>query len=302
MRALTVTLNPCVDRTLWVDHLERPQVMRQEVQSGGKGINVARVLAALGLEAAALAPWGGESGEQFCCLARAEGVSLFPLPIRGRTRRVDTYVEIGSYAQRAVFEPGPALTLEEGEQLLARAEQLLDGVELLAVCGSASCPEAAALAPRLVELGKRAGAITLLDANREALTLGVTAGPGYIKPNEQELQQLLGRVVEPAAREDAARSLIASGVGAVLLSLGGDGALLVEPERAIHCPAPRVAQVNSVGSGDSFVAGWIYGLLQGWDAAKALRLACAAGAANAAMFPAARVGWKEIVPYFTEAR
>ena len=130
--------------------------------------------------------------------------------------------------------------------------------------------------------------------------------PDLLKPNERELEALTGSA-DPAS----AWALIERGVGRVLVSLGERGCCLVGADAGgpaellpltlgaraeIYAPAPKGKAVNPVGSGDSFLAAYLYAALRGWPDEQALSLANAAGAANARMFPAARVGWKEIGP------
>lgn len=287
MDILTLTLNPCVDRTLWPDG-------SVELQSGGKGINVARVLSNLGVDCLALAPVGGRGGEIFRDLTYAEGIALAPFPIRGNTRTIDTYAGAG-YGQQVVREPSPSMSPEELEGLEGRALELLArGPRAFCVCGSACSEEAAGLGAKLLRKAKEMGIHTLLDANGPMLILGAKAGPGLLKPNREELAQLLGRPVSEGTEEEGARSLLERGIGQVLLSLGEKGAMLVEASRTLYCPAPRVRTVNPVGSGDSFVAGYLHALLKGCSEYGALARACAAGAANAAMFPAARIREEDI--------
>ncbi len=287
MDVLTLTLNPCVDRTLW------PQG-RIDWQSGGKGINVARVLANLGADCLALAPAGGAEGQRFADLARQEGVRLQVVPIQEETRTVDTYVSGANYAQRVVVGRPPQMTPAEVEALYRQAEELIFQCKAFCVCGSACCLEAAQAGARLIELANRQGVPTLLDANGPMLTLGAAAKPKLIKPNQKELAQLLGREIAPGEEEQAAQKLLDGGIEQVLVSLGEAGAALFTGEGALYCPAPKVKAVNPVGSGDSFVAGYLFALLRGQSTWGALAYACAAGAANAAMFPAARIEAKDI--------
>ena len=287
MDVLTLTLNPCVDRTLWPDG-------RVDWQSGGKGVNVARVLANLGADCLALAPVGGAGGQTFAALARQEGVRLEEAPIQAQTRTVDTYVSGSDYAQRVVVGRPPQMTPGEVEALYAQAARLIPQAKVFCVCGSACCLEAAQAGARLIQLANRLGVPTLLDANGPMLTLGVEAKPKLIKPNQKELGQLLGREIAPGGEEAAAQALLQRGIQRVLVSLGEAGAALFTQEQSLYCPAPKVQAGNPVGSGDSFVAGYLFALLRGQSDWGALAYACAAGAANAAMFPAARVGAKEI--------
>ncbi len=293
MDIVTLTLNPCVDRTEWVKDFGR-EPDRVEFQSGGKGINMARVLAALGASCAAVAPYGGADGERFALLARSEGVNLTGIAIQGNTRTVLTQVRLCDMAQSVRFGAPPEMTEDEAQALYRAVDALLPGAKLLVVGGSACSAHAAQAGKRLIARAKALHVKTLLDASGLMLDLGAEALPDMIKPNQQELAQLAGRDIPAGMEEQAAGELIARGIKRVLVSLGEAGAALFTESGAIYCPAPRVHAVNAVGSGDSFVAGYIYASLKGANEYAALSYACAAGAANARVFPAARVTKREI--------
>ena len=293
MRILTLTLNPCVDRTLFVSSFGQTPCSTAEM-SGGKGVNVARVLAKLGCDCVALAPCGGETGRLFARLARNEGVPLVEVPVAGRTRVVETTVKKDTFEQRVRFEPGPELTDGEIGRVREQALSLLPGCALLAVCGSSSCHKSALLARELIAKARASGVKTLLDSSGETLRLGVLAGPDVVKPNEKELAELTGAPAGEYDQAAAAGQLLSLGVGRVLLSLGERGCVQFTPDQTDFCPAPRVTAVNPVGSGDCFVAGWLHAQLNGRSDRFALAEGCAAGAANAAVFPAAMIGKSDI--------
>lgn len=287
MRVLTLTLNPCVDRTLWVEEFDR-QPVRTEKMSGGKGINVARVLTALGEDCIAVAPAGGTAGAEFACLARSEGVNLITVPISGNTRTIDTYARISDDAQRIVREDGPLLSDTEAEAIRSAVLSLLPTCAVLAICGSASCERGAYLIRDLILTAKSMGVRTLLDANGDALTIGADALPDVLKVNESELSQLIPLTDDPLHPE-AGKLTMEKGVGRVLLTLGDKGCAQYLWEQASFCPAPQVECINAVGSGDCFTAAWLHAQIHGFSDDGALLLACAAGAANAMQFPAAMI-------------
>ena len=296
MEILTVTFNPCLDRTLWVaEHGDIPHKM--EVQTGGKGVNVARVLGSLGISAVAVCPVGGETGAEFQRRAAEEGVSLCPVPVRAPTRVICTRVRARDFDQKVDYAPGEPLSDAELDALAGTVFSLLPEARALAICGSASCEAAARRVPELIVRAKALGIPVLLDSNGSALALGAAALPDLIKPNQAELLALTG--IEDVGT--AARELIERGVKAVLASMGAAGCCYVTEDSEHYCPAPRVGTVNAVGAGDSFVAGFLYASVKGYALETALMIACAAGAANAKVFPAARVtkadveemlGWK----------
>ena len=304
MDVVTLTLNPCLDRTLWVGDFG-VEPARIQWQTGGKGVNLARVLGNLGARVKAVCPVGGETGERFCALAREEGIRLDAVAVRAPMRVIDTYARERDFAQQVDYRAGGELDGAELDALEAAVFAALDeGAQVLAVCGSASCNAAAARIPGILQRAKAMGVATVLDGNGASLAEGVKGAPDLIKPNQRELEALTGSP-EPGA----AWRLIERGVGQVLVSMGAAGCCLVGGRGdlanlaplaglrgEVYMPAPRVKAVNPVGSGDSFLAGYLYGQLRSLGEDASLKLANACGAANAAMFPAARVGWAQVQP------
>ena len=292
MKIVTLTLNPCVDRTLWVEDFGHEPV-RIEKMSGGKGINVARVLTVLHEDCVAVTYSGGDSGREFEKLARSEGVNLIAIPIEGNTRTIDTYARISDHAQKVIREAGPVLKEEELDKMREVIRNLLPSCAVLAVCGSASCTGGAKLIRELIEEAKSMGVRTLLDANGEALIEGAEAVPDVLKVNESELSQLLGPSDDPMHAE-ANRLTTEKGVGRVLLTLGERGSVQYLWEQSSFCPAPKIECVNAVGSGDCFTAAWLHAQIRGFSDDGALMIASAAGAANALQFPAAKISKEDI--------
>jgi len=291
---ITLTLNPCVDRTIPVG-----REAQYTEQTGGKGVNVARVLGNLGVKCAAVAPVGtGENSAAFRRLAKQEGIALVESPVGFDVRRIDTCWTEADNSQRVLYAKGTDATDAEVDALRCVLREQLSGAKLLIVSGSAPGPRLSAFAGEAIGMAKQMGVETLLDSNGPALEDGFAAGPGMIKPNQTELAQLVGREIpefgEDAAAEELLAEHFAGGLRSVVVSLGERGALWAKEGETLFCPAPRVKTVNPVGSGDSFVAGLCWALLNGYSDMGALAVACAAGAANAAMFPAARIGHEDI--------
>lgn len=290
MSVITLTLNPCIDRTLWVDE-HGGDVVMTELETGGKGINVARVLGNLGQSAVAVCPLGGETGELFRKLAADEGITLADIETSVPTRVIDTYVRRSDNSQKVDYVRGGEYSEAELDALTEKLFSLLPGAEMLAICGSASCESAARRVPGIITRAREMGITVLLDSNGPALMHGIKANPDMVKPNDDELFALTGIKDDPAA---AAARLLESGVGNVLASMGKSGCMWAGQTSVDYCPAPQVETVNPIGSGDSFVAGFIYAALRGCPPQMALMIANACGAANAAMFPAARITREDV--------
>jgi len=211
-------------------------------------------------------------------------VDILPVPVAGETRVIDTRVRRRDFGQQVDYRTRPALSGAELDRLENALFCALPGAKALVVSGSAGCEGAARRVCGILRRARAAGVKTVLDANGEALILGMEAAPDLLKPNERELRSLTGSS-EPAS----AAKLIAAGVREVLLSMGEVGCCLFREGLEKYCPAPEVETINPVGSGDSFLAGYLYAVLKGYSDEFSLMIACAAGAANACVFPAARV-------------
>ncbi|WP_017612602.1 1-phosphofructokinase [Nocardiopsis salina] len=274
----TVTPNPSLDRTVAVHTLHRGEVhrARARLDPGGKGVNVARVLAAAGHPTTALLPSGGPEGAHLGALLRREQVPVAEVPVRGATRSNLTVVEADGTTTK-LNEPGAALDPAEARELSERAARLAEGADWLATCGSLPADAPEGLHADLVEAGRRAGARTAVDTSGPALERAVQVRPDLVKPNHDELAALVGHPLPTLGSVlEVVHRLRERGVGAALVSLGADGALLVEEAGAWHAHGPAPAVLSTVGAGDALLAGF---LGAGGSGPQALRSAVAHGTA-----------------------
>ncbi|MEV4610989.1 hexose kinase [Kitasatospora sp. NPDC049258] len=262
---LIVTPNPALDLTYTVPEL-RPhsthRVTEAAAQAGGKGVNVARVLAALGRSAHGVLPLGGATGAAVAAELTEAGLPFTAVPIAGETRRT---VAVVDPADATVFnEPGPELAAAEWAALLAAVDRLLPAAGVLVLAGSLprGLPEDAYA--ELVALARRHRVPTVLDADGPALTGALAAGPSVVKPNAAELLAATG-LSDVAS---AAAELRARGAGAVVASLGPDGLFALAEDGAWSCVPPATVSGNPTGAGDSAVAAIAAGLAggAGWPA------------------------------------
>lgn len=257
---VSVTPNPSLDRTLHVPPWERGELVRAlsaSSEAGGKGLNLARALHASGVPTRAVLPLAPAS-EAILRSLLPDDELLEAVPIRGALRVNLSLVEADGTVTK-VNEPGPHLSAAEADALLQRTLRQADGAAWIAGCGSLPPGMGTDWYARLVARASPRARVAI-DADGEALALAVRAGPALLKPNRAELEGLLGRRLRRlSAVVDGARELLAAGVGAVLVSLGPDGALLVDGDGARHAEAPGIEVVNSVGAGDSLLAGFLAG-------------------------------------------
>lgn len=280
----TVTFNPAIDYVVRLDApLEIGQVNRacgEDCVLGGKGINVSGVLAQLGCPSVALGFVAGETGAWLERGLAAQGLHTDFVHLENGMTRINVKIKAGQETE--LNGAGPDIPDEALHQL----EEKLDGLtenDLLILAGSipASLPQD--VYERLLARLDGRGVRCVVDATRALLVNVLPYHPFLIKPNNHELGEIVGRGLhtdeEIAA---AARTLQEKGARNVLVSMAGDGALLLDEEGQTHrigCPKGRV--VNSVGAGDSMVAGFVAGYLQNGSYAQALRLGTACGSATA---------------------
>jgi 6-phosphofructokinase 2 len=279
----TITLNPALDRTLWVEHI-RPddtnRIVREDRYAGGKGIDVARVLTTLGIDGRALGFVGGFTGDELEGRLLNEGIACDFVRIAGETRTNIVIHDQQGETQLVFSAGGPEIQPCELMRLMRNIEGLKQP-DIVAISGSLPRNINPEIYRRLIEMAKGKGAKVVLDTDGEALKVGIRACPDIIKPNVHELERLVDRTLTTV--EDllaAARSVQQRGVATVLVSMGPRGMLWVGGDVAYRAVPPKVEVVNTIGAGDSSVAGYVYGLVRGLEPPRALACAVAAGTAT----------------------
>ncbi|MEU9763987.1 1-phosphofructokinase family hexose kinase [Streptomyces sp. NPDC047987] len=328
---LTVTLNTALDLTYGVPELvphASHRVSDISERPGGKGLNVARVLAALGHETVVTGFAGGATGavlrELLADLSPRDSISATaPAPTRttdasapapvsapapapapitdalvtvaGNTRRTIAVVARATGDTTQLNEPGPLVSADEWSALLARYEELLAGADAVALCGSLPPGIHVGAYAELVRSARAAGVPVLLDTGGEPLRRGIAARPDLIKPNADELAQLTGSRDPLRASRDARRR----GAHAVVASLGPEGMLALTPDGVWQASPPAKVLGNPTGAGDSAVAGVLSGLVEGLSWPERLRRAVALSTATV-LSPTAgdfdRAAYEELLP------
>ncbi|MET9847766.1 1-phosphofructokinase [Streptomyces ossamyceticus] len=258
---LTVTLNTALDITHRVRALRLHTTHRvTEViqRPGGKGLNVARVLAALGHEVTVTGFVGGGTGRAVQeGLARTPGIVDALVPVAGATRRTIAVVDAtGDTTQ--LNEPGPLIAPAEWSAFQEAYEVLLRSASAVALCGSLPPGVPVGAYAGLIRTARTLAVPVLLDTSGEPLRRGVAARPDVVKPNTEELAELTGSHEPSRATRDARRR----GAQAVVASLGPDGLLAHTPEGHWRATPPRRFRGNPTGAGDAVVAGLLSGLVE----------------------------------------
>ncbi|MEU9323860.1 1-phosphofructokinase family hexose kinase [Streptomyces canus] len=259
---LTVTLNTALDITYRVRSL-RPHTSHRVTEvterPGGKGLNVARVLAALGHEVTVTGFTGGATGRMVQDrLTAVPGLVDALVPVTDPTRRTIAVVDEQSGDTTQLNEPGPTVTSAEWSAFQEAYEDLVPSVSAVALCGSLPPGVPVGAYAGLIRTAKAAGVPVLLDTSGEALRRGVAARPDILKPNADELSELTGSHEPLRAAQDARRR----GALAVVASLGTRGLLATTPEGRWRATPPARVHGNPTGAGDSLVAGLLSGLVE----------------------------------------
>lgn len=259
---LTVTLNTALDITYRVRAL-RPhsthRVSEVTERPGGKGLNVARVLAALGHEVTVTGFTGGATGRTVRDqLATTAGVVDALVPVEGSTRRTIAVVDTATGDTTQLNEPGPAITPAEWSAFQETYEYLLRSASAVALCGSLPPGVPVGAYAQLVRTARASAVPVLLDTSGEPLRRGVAARPDIVKPNAEELAELTGSH-DPL---QAIRSARRRGAHTVVASLGAEGLLAENAAGRWRAAPPRRVHGNPTGAGDSAVAGLLSGLVE----------------------------------------
>jgi tagatose 6-phosphate kinase len=285
-----VCLNPALDVTHHVAAVDWSGVNRPDVvaaRPGGKGLNVARTLHALGAEVLVMGLAGGTTGEAVTTGLAALAVPAAFTRVAGETRRTFTVVD-GRTGHAAAFnEPGPEIAADAYAEFRDRYASALAGCAAMVLSGSLPPGLAAGSYAELTAMAAAAGVPVLLDAHGDALRLGAAAGPAIVKPNLAELEMFAGRPLSGVPAVAAvAGELRAAGPQAVVVSLGPGGLYADTGDGCWRTVPPTTVAGNATGAGDAAAAGLAYGLALGqpWD--ERLRHAVALGTA-AALAPVA---------------
>lgn len=283
---VTVTLNPAVDRELTIPDFTYNSVLRAtawQVDHGGKGFNVSRMLLSLGAPSVALAFAGGKSGELLHEGLSELGVETAFVWVEGETRTNVSIVNEKHDRYIKVNEPGPTIGDEAQDALIERVRQLAQPDSWWVLAGSLPPGVPANYYAQIGDVVHARGGSVVLDASGDALRAGCGAAPNIVKPNDVELEQLTG--MPATSREEiiaAARRVQSLGPRHVVVSLGKAGALAVSEGDVWAVAAPHIEEQNPIGAGDSLVAGLVWALAEERPLADALRWGVACGAATAA--------------------
>ncbi|MBY4970310.1 tagatose-6-phosphate kinase [Streptococcus suis] len=283
---LTITLNPSVDIAYQLDTFHLDTVNRVEkVQktAGGKGLNVTRVLKQIGEDVVATGFIGGEIGSYVKKQLTRNDVKNSFVEIGNETRNCIAVLHDGK--QTEILEQGPTIQEHEAMNFIEHLEIILNNVDVVVISGSLPKGLASNYYVEIVELCKKRGVAVVLDCSGEALknVLESQQKPTVIKPNTEELSQLIGKEVTDDIQElkSVLSGQLFQGIDWIVVSLGAQGAFAKHNDKFYRVRIPKIKVVNPVGSGDSTVAGIAASLVHALPDTELLKKANVLGMLNA---------------------
>lgn len=282
---LTVTLNAAIDKRYVVDGYKVGEVNRVKECAyvpGGKGLNVSKPAAIYGAEVVATGFVGGHAGNYIEENLKPFGIRSAFYHVEAESRSCINIWDEVNHVQTEFLEPGFTLTEEDFQGFLEKFKGLVEKADVVAMSGSVPKGLDETAYPKLVKMVKDAGKKVILDTSGRLLEAGIQACPTMIKPNIDEIRMITGKTCDNI--EDiihAAAVIHENGVEIVAVSLGGDGALVVCDQGVFRALVPKIDAVNTVGCGDSMIAGFALGISEGLLMEDVLRKASAISAAAA---------------------
>ena len=282
---LTVTANAAIDKRYVVEGPLVGNVNRVkscQANAGGKGINVARVASIIGEKVTATGFLGGHAGKFISERLEAGGIESGFVWCEGESRTCINIYDENSGEQTEFLEPGFGVTEDDCRRLVEKYRSLLPACRVVTISGSTPAGAGPQLYKELIAAAGEAGIPVLLDTSGKLLEECIDARPTMIKPNIDEIRALTGKPMN--SRGDilaAAGDLHDKGISIVVISLGSKGSLVSCSEGVYDVRVPKVDTVNTVGCGDSMIAGFAAGISRGLPIEETIRLASAVSAANA---------------------
>ena len=275
---VTVTMNPAIDKTIDVEHLERGglnRIQHVELDAGGKGINVSKTIHELGGKSIVTGFVAGNTGK----IMKEWNIESDFIEVAGETRtNTKVFEKTGELTE--LNEPGPVIGEDDLKALLEKLEGYAKEDTLFVLAGSVPQGVEKDIYKRIIEMVHKKGAKVLLDADGELFTQALAAGPDIIKPNRVELEQYAGMDYVASEQELLliAKKLMESGIESVVVSMGKSGAMFLRPDLQVHCPGLRVKAHSTVGAGDAMVAALSYAWDNKLDATETVKLCMAVSA------------------------
>ena len=283
----TVTLNPALDKEYRVSDLLENSILRAtsvKLDYGGKGFNIARMLAGFGSDCVALAFIGGHTGDVLSEGLKRSGLRTDFVHVHGETRTNISIVSESNNRYIKVNEPGPEVSNKETDELLQKIEALIQPGDWWILAGSLPVGMRADSYARMIRLINEGGAKAILDTSGDALRLGCLAEPFLIKPNLEELDQILDiEVKDSMGIGKAIKRMHELGVKNIVLSAGKGETICSDGAKQWVGTPPKIDEMNPVGAGDAMLAAIVYRLSKNESILDAFSWGIAAGSAAASL-------------------
>jgi 6-phosphofructokinase 2 len=286
MNIITLTVNPALDKSAKVDGLIPEQKLSChsiDIEAGGGGINISRVLSRLNVASQCIFTSGGDNGKQLESLVAKENIDANPISVASITRENLSVTDTQTNHQYRFGMPGGTITASEVEQITTQVFNLLQENDLLALSGSLPPGMPSDFYVQLTKMAKKKNVNVVLDTSGSALKEAINHEVCLVKPNQKELALLAGKeFLTNKEQEKFAKHLVAEkNIKYVVVSMGARGAFMATTDGIFYQRSPSIPVKSTVGAGDSMVAGLIYGMKEGMPAKEMLRYGVACGSATA---------------------
>ncbi len=274
----TVTLHPAMDKLVFVNGFVPGGLNRTDkvvFRAGGKGINVSREVRRMGGKTTAMGFISGATGKKIARMLLEKGVPCDFIEVPGETRTNCKIIDRKTGQCTEINEFSPRLSASDLEEMEKKIRMNVKPGDVVVFSGSAPVDTPKDVYRKWIGLARDLGALTVLDADGELLLEGVEGHPTVVKPNRKELGVLLGKSVD-IVTDDVIRSVrafLTDDMRMIFLTLGPQGAVLVERDNVIFTPAPDVNVVSTVGAGDAMAAAIAVGLSNGYPASEIMNMA-----------------------------
>lgn len=298
---LTVTMNPSIDKVYSIKDYKTGGVFRPDAltaTAGGKGINVARVANILGEKVMATGLIGGRNGSFIEDEVKKLGVESLFVHINKESRNCIAVMDKKNGTSTEILEPGPRISDEECRSFIEMYLKGIEKSEMIIASGSLPLGIPDDFYKTLIEHGKNRGRKFILDTSGKYFMKAISAQPYMIKPNEEEIENVLGRRLK--SLEDKVQTLYDfknMGIELPCITMGKNGAVALLDDGVYHFYSPPIKTVNTVGSGDSFVAGCAVALSRHMSKFDATLMGMACGMANTQFFKTGMVSLELVEKY-----
>lgn len=280
----TVTLNPAIDKTVFIDNFTVDNVNRvsgMRLDAGGKGINVSKIIHSLGSESIATGIISGNNGQFIKSELDKNNIKNDFVQTSGETRVNLKVVDMALGTHTDINEQGVDVSKETMDLVEEKIFRDLDENAILVVSGSVPASVPSDIYRRWIERANKLGVKTILDADGDLLKEGINAKPYLIKPNTQEIETLVGRDIESIEEvAQAGRELLKYGISIIAISLGHKGAVFITKDKTIFAQGIKVKAKSTVGAGDSMVAAMTLSLYKKHGLEDMIKLAVATATAK----------------------